>query len=370
MARYRSSNGTQRLGCLALVIGCLLQVLHAQEVHSDPVGLVRLTCLGNSDTLCGLPLTRPAEFSGKIQGVSKNVLTVSGNPAWSTNRFSGTQAYYVSIGTHLSSNPNEGRFYRILGNTISTLTLELNGDSIESVAAGTPLTIYPYWTLATLFPASDANVSFTPSPNVLSIKTQILIPDYTSTGINLAASKAYFYINSGSNVGWRKSGDSMTADRGSDLLLPDGYLIVRNKNNAPTLPLRICGSVMTGKQSTALDTNTLSKQDNSLSLIRPVELPLKSVGLSPEQGNFVTSTGTNNIQDQLLVFDNSVAAINRSPGKAYFYLSNSTNIGWRLVGAPITEDHGNDIIGAASALIVRKAVADGITRFFTNSPNY
>lgn len=355
---------------LALLFLLLPPPAKSQSVCSEPVGFVRTSCLSNSDTFCGLPLTRPAAFRGLISSASKGVLAISGTPGWSTNRFSGTQAHYALIGTHSSTNPNEGRIYRITTNGAASLTLELNGDSIDAISPNTPVSVFPYWTLATLFPDSDANISFTPSASSLSIKTQILIPDYNTTGINLAAAKAYYYLNSGTNIGWRKSGDAITTDHGSDILLPDGYVIVRNKNNAPTLPMRICGSVLTGKQTTGLDTSATSKQDNSIALIRPIDLPLQSTGLSPAAGNFVASQSALSIQDQLLCFDNAQVAMNKSASKSYYYLSNGTSTGWRLAGAPVTEDRGRDLLPAGSALLIRKAVADGATRFLTNSPTY
>ena len=146
--------------------------------------------------------------------------------------------------------------------------------------------------MGTLFPASQSNVSFTPSTSTLAIKTQLLFPDYADPGINLAASKSYYFINNGSNVGWRETGAAVTEDHTDDILIPDGYLIVRNKSGAPTLPLIVMGTVVMGKVTVPLTTQTQSKQDNSVSDSRPVDVSLNNSGLSPAAGDFTASTNT------------------------------------------------------------------------------
>jgi len=63
----------------------------------------------------------------------------------------------------------------------------------------------------------------------------------------------------------------------------------------------------------------------------------------------------------------------KSPSAVYFY-SNNVNgnggIGWRIFGDNTT-DHGNDLLAAGSALIIRKAAnGTGLPVYWTNSPTY
>ena len=150
----------------------------AQTVATDPVGFTTVSCLGNSDTFVSIPFTRPAEYVGAIASVGANTITVSGTP-WTVNQFvyaAGTQPkrYYVLIGP--AANPKEGHTYFINSNTNNQLTVDTTQDNLTGIPSnGTvQLVVIPYWTPATLFPASDANVSFTPTTSSASYKTQLL----------------------------------------------------------------------------------------------------------------------------------------------------------------------------------------------------
>ena len=114
-------------------------------------------------------------------------------------------------------------------------------------------------------------------------------------------------------------------------------------------------------------------------MIRPVDVTLLTSGLTPTDGSFVASTMANSIRnqsritlkDQLLLFDNSQVATNKTPSAVYYYLDAIGKAGgWKLSGDGLT-DHGTDIIPAGTALVIRKAkTAGGATVFWTNAPTY
>ena len=383
----------------------------AAEVATEPVGLTAASQLSNSDTLVSIPLTRVPEFTVIIDSVSGGVITVQGTPGWTTNQFvyaAGVQPnhYYVLmgpvspasasnspagyannkpkakrrqgiVGAASPANPKEGHAYVITANTDNTLTVDTSKDNLTGIPAGTQATLIPNWTLNTIFPATDQNVSFTPTTQTRSFKTEILIPNYSVPGVNQAFSTVYFFSNNvngtTNNVGWRVVGDN-TTDHGDDPLLPASYFVVRNLNSAPTLPLRTFGSVLTKKWVVPLVTQSAAAQDNSVSMIRPVDVKLNDTGLNPTDGSFVATTDTRSFKDELLLFNNSTAALNKSPSAVYFYSNNvngtTNNVGWRILGDNTT-DHGNDLVPAGSAMIIRKAGngAGGIV-FWTNSPTY
>jgi len=331
----------------------------------------------NSDTLVSIPFIRPPAFTGTVQSVSNSVITVNESTNWSASQFvyaAGTQTntYYALIGPSASgpANPKEGCTYLVTANGTNTMTLFLNGDSIGTIPVSSQITLIPYWTLATLFPASNANVSFTPSTSTRSLKTEVLIPDYSSPGVNLSATKLYYFISSGTNIGWRLFGDATTTDHGNDVLIPDGYITVRNQNGSPTLSLIASGNVPTSKQTVPLATLSTGPQDNATAVIRPIDVSLNNSGLNPADGSFTATTSTRSFKDQLFFYSNSQVAINKSPSALYYYISNGTNVGWRLFGDAITTDHGNDLILAGSALTIRKATGSGQTAFWNNAPTY
>jgi uncharacterized protein (TIGR02597 family) len=379
-----------RLRCALLCFLAFLTCPLFAQSNSDSMGIYKLGAnsssgsylglLSNSDTLVSLPFTRAFTFRGTIQSVSGNVVTVTGAPAWSQNQFvynaaSQTNTYYVLMGASATAtaNPKEGCIYTVTGNSANSLTLDLNGDSIASVPANAQITLIPYWTVATLFPPGDANVSFTPSvtngatpPSVTSLQTQVLLPNYSGAGVNLPYAATYFFINSGSNLGWRLSSDAITTNHGDDILEPNGYVVVRNANNAPTLPLLVLGSVVTGKLTAPLSSETSTGQDNALGLPRPVGVSLNSLGLNALDGSFRSTATTRSIQDQLFIYNNAQITFNKSPVATYYYM----NSAWRLFGDATTNDHGADLISPGSALTIRKAANSQGTVFWTNTPGY
>ena len=327
---------------------------------TDPVGFTTTSCLAQSDTYVSIPFTRPSEFTGTVQSASGNMLTINGTPGWTTNQFvyaAGAQPkhYYVLIGNGGTTNPKEGHIYQITGNGSNTLSIDTTFDNLIGIVANTQVTVISYWTPATIFPASDAGVSFTPTSSPPTYQTLLRFPNYSAPGINQPYGAEY-YFNNGT---WRLVSDGFNnpPDHGDDPLLPDGYFVVRNANGAPTLPLRALGSVLMKKAAVPLLSARAAKQDNPVAMIRPVNVSLDTTGLAPIDNSFVQN-------DQLLLFNNARRQFDKHPYKIYTY-----NDGWRLASDPVG-DHGKDIIPAGSAMIVRKAATPDGPIFWTNSPPY
>ena len=340
-------------------IGCAS--LSAQTtITTDPVGFTTTSCLGNSDTYLGIPFTRPPEFTGTVQSANANTLTINGTPRWSNNQFvyapsSQPKHYYVLIGNGGTANPKEGHIYQITSNGPNTLLVDATSDNLAGIVANTQVTIIPYWTLATIFPASDAGVSFTPTSSPPTYKTLLRFPNYSAPGINQPYAAEYYFNNSA----WRLVSDGFSSppDHGDDPLLPDGFFVVRHANKAQTLPLRALGSVLMEKMAVPLFAAQTGKQDNLVAMIRPVDVSLDATGLAPIDNTFVQN-------DQLLLFNNARRQLNKRPDKIYTY-----NDGWRLSTDPVG-DRGKDVILAGSAMIVRKVASPNGPIFWTNSPTY
>jgi uncharacterized protein (TIGR02597 family) len=369
------------LACVVLLV-CTSDA--QTTVASDPVGFTTTSCLSNSDTFVSLPFTRAPEFMGAISSASGNIITVSGSPNWTTSPkqfvyVAGTQPkhYYVLIAAGGSSNPKEGHYYPITDNGANTLTVTTTvANNLAGITANTQVLVIPYWTPVTVFPASDANISFTPTGSVPTYKTQILVPNTSASGIDLPFLPAYYF--DGTALKWRVVGDA-TPDRGDDILVPENYFVIRNANSAPTLPLTSVGSVLTKKFAVGLVTSGTQAQDNAVAMIRPVDVTFNATGLTPADGSFVATQTPRNIvnmkrpapMDELLLFDNTQVAMNKTPTAIYYYLSAvGKAAGWKLSGDGYT-DHGNDVIPAGSAVLIRKAkTAIAQTVFWTNAPTY
>jgi uncharacterized protein (TIGR02597 family) len=326
------------------------------SVTTDPVGFVSTSCLASSDTYVSIPFTRPPEFTGTVQSVSGSDIIVAGTPGWAGNAFvysAGVQPkhYYLLFGSGGSSNPKEGHIYPVTANTSNGLTLDATLDNLTGVTANTQITLIPYWTPATIFPPSDAGVSFTPTSSPPRYQTLLRVPNYSASGINQPYAAEYYF----NNGAWKRVSPAGVGD--DDPLLPDGYFVVRNANGASTLPLTALGSVLTKKLAVPLLTSTSQQQDNAVALIRPVNVPLVSSGLAPLDESFTEN-------DQLLLFDNTQPGFNKTPSAAYVFSD-----GWKL-STDLTTDHGNDLIPPGSALIVRKGATTDGTVFSNNSPTY
>jgi uncharacterized protein (TIGR02597 family) len=346
---------------------------------TDPVGVVTtVSCLSNSDTFVSLPFTRAPEFVGAIASAAGNKINISGSTGWSTNQFvyNGTTQhnhYYALIGTGGAG--KEGHFYNITGNNATALTVDTSTHSLTGVPANAQVLVIPHWTLATIFPAADANVSFTPTTSVPTYKTQIL-PNYVFAGSNLPASPTYYF--DGNTSKWRRVGDN-GQDYGDDVVNPNSYFVVRNANSAPTLPFNPAGSVLMKKFATPLVSSSSSTKDNAAAMIRPVDVTLSNCGLNPADGSFVATPAPRTIQnvprtqfkDQLFLFDNTQVAMNKTPSAVYYYLAApGKGASWKLAGDGLT-NHNNDMIPAGTALVIRKAkAATNQTVFWVNAPNY
>lgn len=353
------------LSCLAIASLVFAPVTNSQTATTDPVGFTTTSLMGNSDSFISLPFVRPPAFVGGIQSSSGATITVSGTP-WTANQFVyavGTQPnhYYALIGSATGANPKEGHTYPIVSNTANTITVDLGQDNLTGIPVNAQLSVIPNWTLATAFPSTDQNVSFTPTTSTAQYKTQIRVPDVSASGINLPYTDYFFSNNvngTSGNVGWRLVGDNAT-DHGDDALMPDSHFVVRNLNGAPTLPLVALGSVLTKKLTIPLVTSASSQQDNPVSMLRPLDVALNATGLKIGDGSFTAN-------DQLLLFNNAVAGYDKAPSATYVQSASATNGPWRLLGDTVT-DRGNDIIPASTGFIVRKAIGSGQPAFWTNN---
>jgi uncharacterized protein (TIGR02597 family) len=349
----------------ATFLATAAEVFGQSHVMTDPVGLTRTSCLANSDTYIGIPFTRPPEFTGIIQSASANTVVVNGNPSWSANQFvyvARTQPkhYYLLIGAGGSLNPKEGHTYPVVANTSNSLSVDTRFDNLSGITSNTQITLIPYWTPSTIFPASDAGASFTATTSSAAYKTQIRVPSTSTAGTNLPYSAIYYFSNNvngtSNNVGWRQIGDANTSDHGDDPMLPDSYFVVRNENGAPTLPLTAFGSVLMKKIAVPLFTLESGQQDSPIAMIRPVDVTLDATGLAPIDNSFTQN-------DQLVLID-SAQQFGKQPKKVYTY-----NDGWRIAGDK--SDHSKDVIPAGSAMLVRKAAqTGGATVYWVNAPSY
>ena len=321
---------------------------------TDPVGFMTIDLPVGSDTIVAAPLSKAPVFQGAVTSLEGFVVTSTGANFGDLT----TAPHYVQA----VDGAQAGIIFDVQSNTTDAITLVNNGVSPTGLSAGTKFKVIPYWTLGTLFPASDAGVSFTASTATTTVgrRTQVLIPNTTGTGINRSASATYFFYG----TYWRSTA-ATSVDANNTPLLPDSYFIVRNTANSAAGKLTVAGSVNTSKMAVQLDRTASGNNDNYVSVSRPIDIKLKDLGLI-ESGAFTASAGTTTVarRDQLLVYNNASIGINKSASATYYYLSSASQ--WRSTSDSAT-DAGDTLIPAASGLVIRKyGGADG-SSFWTNS---
>jgi uncharacterized protein (TIGR02597 family) len=350
---------------LAILVAAVMAG-NAQTVTSDVVGYVNQTFAAGSDTIVVPQLLRPAEFAGAVSSVSVsggNATLVCPGATFSANSFqyaatTQPKRYFASV----TSGTLTGTGFLVVSNGTGDITVSLDGLTATS-ADITGIVVHPLWTLNTLFPASDANVTFTPSTGTTTAtrRTQLVMPNFTGTGINRAASAVYFYNPAVSD--WVAT-TATSVKAGDTPLVPSQYLIHRNTGGTPVqLTATVVGSVFSKPGAMYLGTLTTGFNDTPCGLARPTDYKLSEIGL--DDTNFMQSTGTTTgtRRDQILVYSTTGSGINRSPTAVYF----KTGGTWRATTASTTPV--DPVIPAGSAMIIRKYQSDGNDRVVVNNLN-
>lgn len=328
---------------------CYFEGALLAQTTTPPVGFNTVTCLPNSDTYCSVPFAQTWDFQGLISGTPSVVgeqatITPQGTIAWTTDQFAGL--YFVRILTGAKA----GMYFQILNNATGTLTIDLAGGNLTGVANGDGFAVSKFWTLGTLFPpATQTTIVASTSTLITGRRTEILFPDLFSNGTNLAPTRRFF-LHSGV---WKEASTGFpTSD--NVILSPDSYFIVRHNHTSisAATTFTATGIVELNPISLPLGTQPTTKQDNATTTGRPIPVKLKDLDLI-SSGAFVGSAGTlvSQRRDELMVYDNNVATINRAPSSVYFYVTSTSQ--WRstATGFPLADEVE---ISPSSGILVRK----------------
>jgi uncharacterized protein (TIGR02597 family) len=347
---------------LCAIAAIAFSLTASQAVETDPVGFVSVTASANTDSPIGLPLARASVLQTTVASVSSNVITVNSTLIASQFVYASpvqTNRYYLSVKSTLApSSSAKGKWFEVLSNGTSTLTVDPGSTaSVQSqgLTAGDSVELIPFWTLNTLFPNGQG---ITATTDIDFPQDLILQLPQTVAGVNLAASKSAIYSTDLVNltsVGWYDAG---TFDPvGDDIILPDTYLIFRNKGAAQSLNIVGSVPVATAKTTSIVRLSPTQRQDNFVVNPFPVAVSLPELELF-ESGAFQATTDIDFPKDVLFVYQGTETGFNNQPSKAYIYSTDLTNLtvaGWYDAGTfdgPFT--NLNKVVPAGGALIVRK----------------
>jgi uncharacterized protein (TIGR02597 family) len=339
--------------------------LHAQTTsYSGIVGYVNGTYNPSSDSIVAPQLERPSELVASVSGVSGATFQLSG-VSLTPDQFkyvTGTQAktYYALV----TAGSLAGTYFTIESNTSSELVVQTDGLAPSS-ADVTAIEVRPYWTIGSLFPASDAGVSFVASTSTTTAgrRTQILIPDNINVGVNRSPSKILFFNPTLQD--WVASTATNVRAGDTSIVPPNTYVILRNTGGTPpTLNHTVTGSVNTKSAAVYLATRNTGANDNYCTISRPADTKLSEMGFIDSSFVQSTSKTTAGRRDTLLVIDKTGSGINRSPSKVYFKFGGA----WYDTSATATAV--DPLIPAGSAMVIRKYQSDGFDKVLVNNPNY
>jgi uncharacterized protein (TIGR02597 family) len=331
------------------LIGSFVASTHAETATTDPVGYYTLPIQGASDNVMSLPMVRDAVFAGTVGGgitsTGFNVLAGQVAPAWTAGQFQyrnaaqaspQPQTYYAEF----TSGELKGLFYKIDQNGAASLTLDTEGDSLlshdlpglpaQALKVGDSFKIRPYWRLKDVFEVAGQPI-IEPRPNEFTLRDEILIPNYSTVGINKAPNVTLYYLQ---GVGWQLVGDE-GVDYGNYVLRPNEAFVVRRRN-AAAVNLTNLGGVLMNRSITYVPGGTAAaKNDIYVSLNRPADVSLNNSGLRvADQTLSLIKDSANQftIGDQLLAFGPGTG-FNRAPSRTFYFLAGqAAGQGWREFG--------------------------------------
>ena len=347
----------------AILILGLATCSHADEVASRIVGYNVVDCPAGSDTIVSVPFHLPASFSGAVNGTpsangSEVTITPKASPTFAANEFT-TEAHYVQF---VGAGARAGWTFAVSSHTASSITIDAGSEDLSDLADGDRFEVIPHWTLATLFPqATQTALHQSDSKLSTGRKSRILFFDETTAGISLAPDRVYFLTADG----WFQSTAGLPA--ADDVVVPPGKAFVIRHPATETatefIPHQV---VVESSWSAPLEVRAAGRQDNAVALVRPIPVKLSDLGLGAAFEESADNAGPNRA-DELLVYDNLQAAVNKAPSKVYFRAAGE----WRLDDGstyPPADDHE---VLPSTGLVVRKAAgASDDTLRWLNTPTY
>lgn len=336
--------------------------LRAQLI-TEPVGFNKVTCKGGSDTVVAVPFHERPAFSGKIgplpsvnAGIA--VITPAGNVTLPANAYSAAPHYL-----RFRDGAMDGAWFEVTANTSASLSIAIGDASLGGLTAGEMFDVIPHWTLETLLPKAS-QVTLHPSTGKLppGRESTLMLADVTREGIRLAPDRIFF-VNS---QGWFQSaGGFPEAD--DVVVKPGQVLVIRHKPGAADTIFRTTNRVHRHDHPTILTSGPEGPQDHAIGLMRPLAVKLTDLDLDETAFVDSASNAPADRKDELLVYDNVSAALNKAPSKTYF----------RIAGQWVEDAGGtfplanNAVIPPSTAILIRKAATSTErTLVWVNSPRY
>lgn len=341
-----------------------MESLCSETIRTPTMGFVKMNTTAESDSLFGLPMNRTPVFVGAITAVTENEITVDGSFT-GDQLVSGSDTFYALV----TSGALKGYSFTVTGNTLTTISVDPNADddvASQGLQADDLISVIPYWTLRTLFPAGKGIAD---SPDARDPQSTVKVYDATKVGINLAPSKTYFYYtgSAGTN-GWYDNDDLGAGIQDSAVLIPESFLMVRNVTEESE-DVFVNGYVPVTETGTAIGRFVNgSPQDNLTVNPYPISLTLGTSGLF-SSGAVEATLNARDPGDTVKLYTTK-GGYNPAPDKTYFYYGGNAGAhGWYDnddLGAGVQDDI--EIPAGAAVVIRKKSGSAGTTMWIPPVP--
>lgn len=294
-------------------------------------------------------------YSLKLAGTpSKNAAGVPLKP----NQYSyvaGTQpvTYYALV----TAGKLKGAYFTVQGNSSNSLLIDPEGVKMSAKDI-TAVRLLPFWSLSSLFPPSQATISFIPTTNTSNIMTKVVISPPVTYGAEQPQNVGQSFYFSAALTNW-VSATNPSVPAGDEVIQPGAYVYLQNtgSNNYP-LHVFLSGSVFTNQFNFYFSASTTSGAISYFSLPRNSSYPISQIGFN--DSNFTQSTGTalHQRNDRLIIDDGhgGVAAI-------YYRYKNR----WYSAGNPVPT---NPVFPAGTVFgLLKISSAQGGTSLLINQSN-
>ncbi len=344
------------------MLAFLVSLGKADEIVTAVVGFNVTDCPAGSDTIVSVPFHRPVSGIGTLTGVPQiegdsATVMVAGSPEFADGRFTMEPHFLRFTG----GSARAGWHYLVSSHGLQSLVIDLGGDDLAGVADGDAFELVPYWTLASLFPTGNETIHESTGLLLNERATEVFFFDRESVALNLAPNRKFFRID----IGWREVAPGFP-DADHVVVTPGTSFVIRHPAVAQPTRFTAHQWVETGNQAYVLATDALRARDHHLGSARPVPVKLADLDLEPPVFVESASTDPGDRADELHVFDNTLAAVNRQAAAVYF----------RAGGQWVRDESGypasdNVEIDAGVGLMIRKApTAGGTPVIWVNTPRY
>ena len=226
------------------------------------------------------------------------------------NQFQYTSNQPTSYYALVTDGSMKGNFFTILSNTshsvrITTEGVRLTSNSIKAI------NILPYWSLASLFPASQSTISFIPTTNPSNVMSTIVIAPAVLMPPQQPQQVGQTYYFNAALTNWVNA-TNPNVPAGDDIVAPGQYLYFQNiGSNCYPLHEFISGSILTNDFNFYFPTSSRGTLTSCFSLPRNSSYGINQIGFNDQ--NFAQSPSKSRLarKDQLFVDDGhgGVAAI-------------------------------------------------------------